>query len=96
MIVNSKRSKEPERRRAPRRRLGLVAKIDCGGGLPFHGCILSDVSSTGAKLVSVTAPNLPDEFDLLLAGESGPRRRSIVVWRTKTSLGVRFLAQPQK
>jgi len=96
MIVNSKRSKEPERRRAARRRLGVAVKIDRGGGLPLEGCILSDVSSTGAKLVSITAPDLPDEFDLLLAGEAGPRRRSTVVWRTKNSLGVRFLAQPQK
>jgi len=96
MMVNSKRVKTTEQRRAPRRKLGVAVQIDCGGDLPPQRCVLSDVSSTGAKLVSVAAPDVPDEFDLLLAGENGPRRRSAVVWRTKTSLGVKFVIQPQK
>ncbi len=96
MMVNSKNHKGPEQRRSLRRKLGVAAKIDCGGGLPPQGCILSDISATGAKIVAITALDLPEEFDLLLAGERGPRRRSHVVWRSENQVGVRFLVAPDK
>ena len=90
-MVGSRAHKGPDKRRSVRRKLGVPVKIDCGGGLPLQPCILSDVSATGARLMAITAPDIPQEFDLLLAGESGPRRHSVVVWRTDTQLGVRFV-----
>lgn len=91
MMFDSRAHRGPDKRRSVRRKLGVPVKIDCGDGMPLHACILSDVSATGARLVAITAPQIPQEFDLLLAGEAGPRRHSVVVWRTDTQLGVRFV-----
>jgi hypothetical protein len=96
MLLSGKHHRGPEQRRSVRRKLGLPAQIDCGGGLPPQGCILSDVSATGAKLIANTAADLPEQFDLLLAGETGPRRRSLVVWRSKNEVGVRFIVAAQR
>lgn len=83
--------KVPNRRTALRRKLQRAASIDLGQGAPPHPCVISDISATGAKLVDVAADTVPDEFDLLLAGARGPRRRSTVVWRAGSTLGVRFI-----
>jgi PilZ domain len=51
-------------------------------------CILSDVSSGGAKLSGVRANTIPDEFRLRTP--FGDRHTCHVVWRTDNELGVRF------
>jgi hypothetical protein len=90
MFVNSKQ-RGPEQRRSARRKLGVPIKIDCGDDAPARACILSDVSATGARLVTMAADDLPEQFELLLAGDRGPRRKAAVVWRSKNQVGVRFL-----
>lgn len=56
----------------------------------LHGCILSDVSETGAR-IGVQDPNLiPDRFVLLLSNNGSARRTCDVVWRERHQIGVRF------
>jgi hypothetical protein len=86
----SKKQNGREHRRADRRKLGRPASIYVGEDAPLHPCVISDISASGAKLVALTANLLPDVFELLLAGASGPRRKSNVVWRAGSMLGVRF------
>jgi hypothetical protein len=51
-------------------------------------CILSDLSSGGAKLSGVRANTIPDEFRLRTP--LGDRHSCHVVWRTDNELGVTF------
>jgi hypothetical protein len=92
MSTPTQRYNGREHRRAERRKLGRPASIDVGDGSPLHPCVISDISATGAKLVALTAGSVPDQFDLLLAGASGPRRKANVMWRAGSSLGVRFVS----
>jgi hypothetical protein len=55
-----------------------------------RGCILSDISDTGARIDVATADELPDRFMLLLSGNGAARRRCRVVWRQPTQVGVNF------
>jgi PilZ domain len=81
----------PNRRKSERRKFNYPAKIDAGDGSCFQECLIADISQTGAKLVRVTGQP-PDEFELLIGGIAGLRRRCRVVWRRDTQLGVRFAA----
>jgi PilZ domain len=55
------------------------------------GCVLFDVSSSGARLTA-SAPHgeLPDRFLLILAAAK-IQRRCEIVWRNECYVGVRFL-----
>lgn len=55
-----------------------------------RGCVLSDISDTGARIAVETADELPDRFVLLLSGNGSPRRKCRVVWRQPTQVGVNF------
>jgi len=57
---------------------------------PLHGCVVADISDTGAKLDVENAENVPEKFVLLLAKRTGPRRLCRVVWRTEHQIGVHF------
>ena len=41
----------------------------------LHGCVLSDISDTGARIDVEDAASLPDRFMLLLSGTGSARRR---------------------
>lgn len=57
----------------------------------LHGCVLADISDTGARLDVEDATKLPEEFVLLLAGRNGKARRYCrVVWRGPEQIGVQF------
>jgi hypothetical protein len=54
-------------------------------------CILSDFSNGGAKLTTVDASTIPDQFILGFARGRGGRRKCRVLWRSNGSLGVEFV-----
>jgi hypothetical protein len=56
----------------------------------LHGCVLSDISDTGARIDVEDAANLPDRFMLLLSGTGSARRRCRIVWRAPAQVGVAF------
>lgn len=56
----------------------------------LHGCVLSDISDTGARIDVEDAASLPDRFMLLLSGTGSARRRCRVVWRAPAQVGVAF------
>jgi len=67
-----------------------TAWIGLGEGLPLRGCIVSDVSETGARLDVEQPQSVPEQFNLLLSGRGGIYRRCRIVWRSQDQVGVRF------
>ncbi len=62
----------------------------------FHGCVLCDVSDTGARIKVEDSDKIPDHFMLLLAKNAKARRPCHVVWRKPKELGVHFETMPEK
>jgi hypothetical protein len=56
----------------------------------LHGCVLSDISDTGARLDVEDSKILPDRFMLLLSGTGSARRSCRVIWRAPHQIGVAF------
>ena len=56
----------------------------------LHGCVLSDISDTGARLDVEDVKALPDRFMLLLSGTGSARRSCRVIWRAPGQIGVAF------
>jgi hypothetical protein len=56
----------------------------------LHGCALSDISDTGARIDVEDAKTIPDHFVLLLSGNGKARRKCRVVWRKATQIGLTF------
>jgi len=56
----------------------------------LHGCVLSDVSDTGARLDVEDSQAVPDHFMLLLSGTGSARRSCRVIWRQPGQIGVAF------
>ena len=59
-------------------------------GEQLHGCMLSDISDTGARLNVEKSAKLPDRFVLVLSGRGPARRNCRVVWRKPQQVGVAF------
>ena len=59
-------------------------------GEQLHGCMLSDISDTGARLNVEKSAKLPDRFVLVLSGRGSARRNCRVVWRKPQQVGVAF------
>ncbi|HEY1474472.1 MAG TPA: PilZ domain-containing protein [Pseudolabrys sp.] len=55
-----------------------------------HGCVVSDISDTGARIDVQDAKAIPDYFVLLLSSNGAARRFCRVMWRKPTQLGVKF------
>ena len=56
----------------------------------LHGCVLADISDTGARIDVEDAKILPDRFMLLLSGTGSARRSCRVIWRSPHQVGVAF------
>lgn len=56
----------------------------------LHGCVLSDISDTGARLDVEDAKAVPDRCMLLLSGTGSARRSCRVIWRKPGQIGVAF------
>ena len=55
-----------------------------------HGCVVSDVSETGARIDVQDSSSLPDHFVLMLTSNGTARRFCRVMWRKPTQVGVQF------
>ena len=53
------------------------------------GCVIADISDSGARLKVEQPSDVPDEFLLLLSARGKPRR-CYVVWRTSDQIGCQF------
>jgi PilZ domain len=56
----------------------------------LHGCVMSDISDTGARLDIDDSQIIPDDFTLLLTSNGSAHRKCHVVWRKPRQLGVTF------
>ena len=54
------------------------------------GCLVSDVSDTGARIEVNDSTAVPDIFVLMLSSNGAARRIYRVVWRKLTHMGVKF------
>jgi hypothetical protein len=78
-----------DKRKAQRRPIHYAAWLAVSAG-ELRGCMLSDVSDTGARINVDDTETLPDRFFLLLSKEGAARRVCRVVWRKSNQLGVHF------
>ena len=63
------------------------------GRLP-RKCLVSNVSSGGAKIAGLKASALPDEFELTITADVTQTFKCRVRWRADNELGVRFFDSP--
>ncbi len=78
-----------ERRNAPRQKTYKVGRIAFGGNRAVMGCIVRNLSDTGACLGVESPVDLPDAFNLVFdSGEAS--RTCYVMWRTDRRMGVAF------
>jgi hypothetical protein len=82
-----------DKRKAVRRPIRYTAWISLDGK-ELHGCVLSDVSESGARIDIDDSKKIPDDFTLLLASNGSARRKCHVVRRDGRQIGVSFERQP--
>ncbi|MBR1284847.1 PilZ domain-containing protein [Bradyrhizobium sp. AUGA SZCCT0177] len=76
-----------ETRIAPRYRVTKAAKIEHGGDK--IGCVIRDISATGAAIEISDLVRVPREFTLIIP-EDRLKLRCRVVWRKEYRIGVAF------
>ncbi|MGH6684629.1 MAG: PilZ domain-containing protein [Pseudolabrys sp.] len=54
------------------------------------GCVISNVSDTGARIDVEDPKSIPDHFVLMLTSNGAARRFCRVMWRNATQVGVKF------
>jgi len=79
-------------RKAPRRRVKVVAYLYSRDGWPIGECEMRDVSSGGAKITMKNLDELPNAFLLSLSRNGLVRRHCHLVWRSGDAAGVQFSA----
>ena len=78
-----------ERRGVSRRVINRVAQYRCGLGALPRSCMVTDISTSGARLYSET--DMPETFTLSVTGEDADIQRECrVVWRLGGEVGVTF------
>jgi hypothetical protein len=80
-----------EKRKKPRRTMRYNAWIGIDRDTPLRGCVVSDISETGARLELENPSDLPDSFTLLLTGRTALYRVCHAVWRNDNHIGVHFV-----
>jgi len=78
-----------DKRRATRRPIRYTAWIKLEDK-ELRGCVLADISDTGARLDVESVEGIPDEFILQLSSRGTAKRKCRVVWRKDDQLGVTF------
>jgi hypothetical protein len=78
-----------DKRKAHRRQLRYTAWISLGPK-KLQGCVVADISDSGARLGVENSKTVPTNFVLLLAASGKPRRKCRVVWRNGAQVGVEF------
>ena len=89
MIVDDQRTKVQREPRRELRKRPTWMTVD--GGVTKIECFILDVSPGGAKVVTDTALDVRDVFDLALVPEHSTRQSCEVVWRRGKTDGVKFL-----
>ena len=83
--------KTTERRRAHRRRINRVAKIQVSSGTLPRDCLITNISTSGIRL-HVEGVEVPDDFVLVLSGEDLAKEcKYRVVWRLGHEIGAQFI-----
>jgi hypothetical protein len=82
MVLNDKR-------KATRREIRYTSWIVMDDS-ELQGCVLLDISDTGARLDVQDASTIPDCFILSLSNRGRARRKCHVVWRDGKQVGVEF------
>ena len=80
----------PERRRAERRKTYKGAHIIWGAGPPIIGCIVRNLSRTGACLGIDSSISLPNGLFNLVFETDGSTKACRLVWRNERLMGVEF------
>ena len=84
-----------DKRKSQRYSINRVAKfVTESGGLP-RDCIVTNISEGGARLFSEAA-NIPDQFRLLIDGDTPIREECRVVWRLGGEIGVSFITREKE
>jgi len=78
-----------DKRRSRRRQIRYTAWV-IGKPGELHGCVLSDISETGARLDIDNAEAVPGRFVLWLSANGSARRTCLAVWRKPKQIGVKF------
>ena len=78
-----------DKRKGTRRHLRYTGWISLDAE-ELRGCIIDDISDSGARLRVENADEIPDEFGLLLSARAKPKRTCYVVWRTADEIGCQF------
>jgi hypothetical protein len=82
-----------EQRRSPRQRLGRLATIKLGAGMPPRYVLVTNVSDDGVRLL-LNGIEAIDEFVLLFHGNGGPARDGTyrLAWRKDNDVGAKFIS----
>lgn len=78
-----------DKRKSRRHAVTYAARLELRPGRPV-GCILSDISDTGARLTVPYPDKVPERFLLWLTETGNARRTCEVVWRKPKQIGVKF------
>jgi hypothetical protein len=78
-----------DKRKTHRRQLRYTAWMSVGPK-KLQGCVVSDISDSGARLHVENTKIVPDNFVLLLSTTGKPKRKCRVVWRKDGQIGVEF------
>ena len=78
-----------DQRKSRRRTVCYAARLELRPGQPV-GCLLSDISDTGARLTVPYPDKVPQRFLLWLTQNGSARRLCEVVWRKAGQIGVKF------
>lgn len=78
-----------EKRLTPRRNTAISAAVVFDHGRTQLGCIIRNLSDTGAKLEVASVKGIPQSFDLIAQGHRPEHCR--VVWRALREMGVEFI-----
>ena len=78
-----------DKRKAQRRQLRYTAWISLGPK-KLQGCVVADISDSGARLQVENSKTVPGNFVLLLTTNGKPKRKCRLVWRKGQQIGVEF------
>jgi hypothetical protein len=78
-----------DKRKAHRRQLRYTAWISLGPK-KLQGCVVADISDSGARLQVENSKTVPNNFVLLLAASGKPKRKCRVIWRKGAQIGIAF------
>jgi hypothetical protein len=79
-----------ERRRAERPNTYMEAQLACGEGPPIIGCIVRNLSRTGAGLEVDQSVRISSLFNLVFEADASMKACRIV-WRAEQRMGVEFI-----